>query len=113
MATDPLAPIERRQQRDISLLYRTLADSIRNAVADLPADQLATGADTGPILQAVEEGLDVIYGRFEGDQDAALRALVLRDADQARLLPLDEAVQGIRDALPAELLDLVDREAGR
>jgi hypothetical protein len=52
MEADPLAPIERQQQRDINLMYRTLADSIRNAAADLPADQLATGADTGPILQA-------------------------------------------------------------
>jgi hypothetical protein len=110
--SDPLAPIERRQQRDINLLYRTLADSIRNAAADLSADRLVTGADTGPILQALEEGLDVIYGRFEGDLDAALRALVIREADQARLLPLDEAVQGIRAALPAELLDLMDHEVG-
>jgi hypothetical protein len=110
--SNPLAPIERRQQRDINLLYRTLADSIRNAAADLPADQLAAGGDVGPILQAVEEGLDVIYGRFERDSDAALRALVIRDSDQARFLPLDEAAQSIRDALPAELLTLVDREVG-
>jgi hypothetical protein len=53
----------------------------------------------------------VIFGRFEGDPDAALRVLVIRDADLARLLPLDEAVQSIRNALPVELLTLVESEA--
>lgn len=111
MADDPLAPIERQQQRDINLLYRTLADSIRNAAADLPTDQPLTSADAARITAAIDEGLDVIHGRFEGDPDAALRALVLRDADLARLLPLDEAVKEYRAAMPAELLDLVEGEA--
>lgn len=109
--SDSLAPIERRQTADINLLYRTLADAIGNVTADQAGDLPLTTIQAAEIMRAVDGGLDVIFGAYQGDPDAALRAIVERDTALARLAPLDDAVRELRRAMPAVLQELVELEA--
>lgn len=107
---DALATIQRQQRRDITLLYRTLADAIRNVVpAD--GDRPVTQQDRAAIMREVDRSLDVIFGRYPGDPNAALRTVVIRDTNRARLQPLDAAVREIRRALPVEIVDAFERDA--
>lgn len=109
---DPLATIIRRQRRDVRLLYRTLADSVRAAVGREDAPQRAvTEADRVRIMRAVDEGLGVIWGRYHGDEDAAMRHIILRDTAAARYRPLDAAVRDWRRALPATVRERIEEEA--
>jgi hypothetical protein len=110
--TDPLRVIERRQQRDIDLLYATLGDAIRNAVADVSSDQVFTTMHRDAILREVDAGLSVIWGHYPGDPDAALRQIVQRDTRAARFGPLDDSVRRWRKAMDADLLSRVEDEAG-
>lgn len=110
--TDPLVPIARRQRQDITLLFMTLADGIANAAAQSPdADGAMTGADQARIIAEVERGLDVIFGRRRGDDEAALRTIVIRDTRLARLAPLDTSVKKWRKAMGPELRARVEAEA--
>lgn len=109
---DPLGSIHRRQRRDIDLLYATLAVAVSNAVADMPGDQLLTSLHRDAILREVDAGLNVIWGRYPGDPDAAIHQVVVRDTGAARFGPLDAAVQDWRKAMDKDLLALIDEEAG-
>jgi len=109
--TDLLAPIARRQTADINLLYRTLADAIGSATAGQDGSLPLTTIQAADIMRAVDRGLDVIFGQRQGDPEAALRRIVERETALARLAPLNEAVQGMRQAMDRELRDLVESEA--
>lgn len=110
----PLAGIVHRQRRDIRLLYRTLADSIRNATAQHPnPDRPITEADRLAIMREVDRGLDVIWGAHKGDPNAAIRQITIRDTRAARYRPLDEAIKVWRQALPRQLRQRIEKEAQR
>ncbi len=99
---DSLRPIERRQEADINLLFRTLADAIRNATADSDGDMPVSLLDRDAILRAVDAGLAVIWGEYSGDPNGAMRTRGTRPA-LARFEPLDRAVRELRRAMPANL----------
>ena len=109
--TDPLAPIERRQRQDVNLLYRTLADALRNATAGMDPEQTVTAIEASQIRRAVEKGVGVIFGRFPGDTTAAIRTMVVQDAARARLQPLDAMVKRYRQAMSPRLRELVEADA--
>ena len=111
---DPLAPTLARQRRDVTLLYATLADAIelsfaRHATPDRPL----TWDARSRILAEIGASLDVIYGRFRGDRDAALLEIIRRDTAEARFRPLDDAVRLWRREMPDALRDRVEADAGR
>lgn len=104
----PLAPILRRQRRDVRLLYRAFADAIGNAVDRLPGDhdRPLTEADRQVIMREVDAALDVLWGR-----DGAIGHIVTRDTRTARLLPLEGAVRRWKRAMPRSLRERVEQEA--
>lgn len=115
--TDRLATIHRRQRRDIRLLYATLSDAVENAIArqtrQKAGGEAITEADRQAVMREVDAALDVIWGRFPGDPDGAIRQVVLRDTRAARLQPLDAAVREWRKAMPRGLRGLIETEARR
>jgi hypothetical protein len=112
MPSDPLSPIARRQTADVNLLYRTLTDALAVSLErSTQPGGLLTAAGKAAIMREIDHSLDVIFGRYQGDPDAALRTIVERDTALARLAPLDEAVQEMRKAMPKDLRDLVESEA--
>lgn len=109
---DPLSSIVRRQRRDIRLLYRTFADSVRNAVAQHPdPDRPITEADRVAIMHEVDAGLDVIWGAYPGDPNAAVRQITVRDTRAVRFRALDTAIKDWRRALPPPLRERIEQEA--
>ncbi len=112
MQRDPLGGIVRRQRRDIRLLYRTLADAVRNSMAQHPdPNRPITEADRVAIMREVDRGLDVIWGTRPGDPNAAIRQITLRDTRAARFRPLDAAIKGWRKAMPRQLRERIEQEA--
>jgi len=107
--TDALTSIARRQRQDINILYATLSDAIDNAVARhaTPGQQM-TETVRRQIMAEIDRSLDVIYGRYPGDERAAIRAIVIRDTRLARLAPLDVAVRRWRKAMPNDLRTRVE-----
>lgn len=114
MQTDPLAGVFRRQRRDIRLLYRTFADAIRNTEArDGNPDRPITEADRVAIMREVDAGLNVVWGAYRGDPNAAVRQITLRDTRAAHYRPLDMAIKDWRQALPRSLRMRIEEEARR
>lgn len=111
--TNPLAPIQRRQRQDIALLFETLGDAISNAVAHASApDAAMSAADRLRIMGEVDIALAAIWGHAEGGE-SAIRDIVLRDTQLARLAPLDAAVKQWRKVLPSDLRARIEMEAGQ
>lgn len=112
--SDPLQPILTRQRRDVALLFETLGDAIANALVRAGAtNQPMTPGTYRTVMQEVDAGLDVIFGRFPGDPNAAVRQVVVRDSRLARLQPLDAAVRRWQGAMTLALRSRVEEEARR
>jgi hypothetical protein len=117
MVTDPLAPLVRRQRRDINTLFAVLADSLNNAVHRLLQGQdgqrVITEADRIAMMRHIDRDLDIIWGARPDDPDAAVRQIVVRDTRVARFRPLDAAVKRWRRVMTPALQERVEREARR
>jgi hypothetical protein len=112
--SDPLAPLVRRQRRDINTLFGTLADAMENAFArHTTPGQPVTNTDRVRIMADVDRALDVIYGNRPNDPEAALWTVVVRDTRAARFRPLDAAVKRWKGAMTSALRARVEREAQR
>jgi hypothetical protein len=112
--SERLRIIEQRQRRDVRLLFSVLGDSIENAFArhTTPGRPIMT-LDRLRIMAEVDRSLAMIYGRYNGDPDAALTEIVVRDATAARFELLDASVTRWRAVMSLTLRERVEAEANR
>jgi hypothetical protein len=70
-------------EREIDALYRALRDAVAQAIEAQPGETL-TATGRAAAMAEVDRALEPIYGRFRGDEEAALLQLVVRRQRRAR-----------------------------